>query len=227
MLPSAIVGEINQYGFDNVNYADARIYAILTRANRRLCAIAPFPFTEKFSTWTETQNVANIATPLVGAPADIRAVRNFGCPALADNSGNVSYLRKDILEKTYGFNSYLLNDFPRHYYVYGKNATGGCNLYIYPYILANTLFALDYHARPPVLSAASTEAQMLLPDEYCDIIQTMALAELSRSDGDLDDGAGYEALYKSRIADMLNDFDANVDSPDPMIYTDSEDSWFG
>lgn len=224
MIPLDIATEIAAYGFDATA---ARIYTLLTRANRRLCAVAPFPFTEKFSTWTETANPANVAAPLTGAPTDIRAVKNFGMPGIADNGGNVSYLRKDLIEKTYGFNSYLLNDFPRHYNVYGKNSTGGCNLYIYPYILSNTLFALDYFARPPVLTGATTEAQMLLPDDYSDIIQTMVLAELSRADGDLDDGANYEALYKSRIADMLNDFDANMDSPDPLLYTDSEDAWFG
>lgn len=223
MIPLDMATEIGLYGFDATA---ARIYQLLTRANRRVCSIAPFPFTEKFSTWTETANTANVATPLVGAPADIRAVRNFGCPGISDNAGNVSYLRKDLIEKTYGFNSYLLNDFPRHYYVWGKNATGGCNLYIYPYILANTIFALDYHALPPVLTGSTTEAQMLLPDAYSDIIQNMVLSELSKADGDLDDGKSYKADAKDGMADLLNDFDVNMDSPDPMILLDDEDSWF-
>lgn len=217
MIPSAIVAEINQYGFDSVNYPDARIYAILTRANRRVCDLMPFPFTEKFATWTES--VGTPGTPLATCPTDIRAVRNLGMPGIQDNAGNVTYLRRDYIEKTYGFNSYLLQDFPRHYNVFGKNASGGANLYVYPYISTSTIFALDYHALPPVLSAATTEPQMLLPDAYSDIIQLMALAELSRSDGDLDDGSNYEATYRGRIADMMSDFDSNMDTPDPMLLT--------
>lgn len=221
MIPSAIVAEINNYGFDNVNYPDARIYQILTRANRRVCGLAPFPFTEKFTTWTETP--ATPATPLVGAPTDIRAVRNMGQPGIQDNAGNLSYLRRDYIEKTFGFNSYLLVDFPTRYFLWGKNSVGGANLYVWPYISIATIFSLDYHALPPVLSAATTEAQMLLPDAYCDVIQNMALAELARSDGDLDDATKYNNWALDGRADMMNDFESNQDTPDPMLYTDYDD----
>jgi hypothetical protein len=226
VIPSAIVAEINSYGFDNVNYPDARVYAILTRANRRVCSIAPFPFTQKFATWSET--VGTPGTPLgANSPQDIRAVNALGMPAVADNAGNVTYLSRNLISKTYGYNSYLLQDFPRHYNAYGKNATGGCNIYVYPYISAATIFALDYHALPPVLGSGTTEAQMLLPDAYCDVIQWIALAELSKSDGDLDDSRGYYTDAQNVISGMLNDFDVNMDSPDPMLFSDSEDSWFG
>lgn len=226
MIPSDIVAEINSYGFDNVNYPDARVYKLLTRANRRVCSIAPFPFTEKFSTWTETATgVAGV--PLTGCPTDIRAVRSLGMPAIADNAGNVTYLSRTMIEKTYGYNSYLIIDFPRHYNVWGKNSTGGCNLYVYPFISSNTIFALDYHQLPPVLGSGTTEAQMLLPDAYSDIIQWIVLAELSKSDGDLDDAAHYYADASNLVSAMLNDFDVNSDSPDPILFTDSEDSWFG
>lgn len=228
MIPSAIVAEINNYGFDNVNYPDARIYALLTSENRRICNLWPFPFTEKFATWTETSVVpGNVGQPLVGAPSDIRAVRALGMPAVGDNAGNITYLPRDFIEKQYGYNSYLLTDTPRHYNVFGKNSTGGCNLYVYPYPTVNTIYALDYHALPPVLSAASTEAQMLLPDEFSAILMDRVLARLSRSDGDLDDGANYDARATSALAEMLDSFDVNMDSPPPMLWSDSEDSWFG
>jgi hypothetical protein len=224
MIPLDIAGEITAYGFDATT---ARIYPLLTRANRKVCAMAPFPFTEKFISWTETYNVANVGTPLTGAPTDIRAVRTLGMPAISNNAGNVSYLRRDLIEKTYGYNSYLLVDFPRHYNIWGKNSNGGGNLYVYPYISANTIFALDYHANPPVLTGTTTEAQMLLPDAYTEIIQNMVLAELSRSDGDLDDATMYTRWANDGIAAMLTDFDVNADSPDPMMLTNYEDGWFG
>jgi hypothetical protein len=228
MLPSAIVAEINNYGFDSVNYPDARVYALLTRANRRVCAIAPFPFTQKFFTWTETSVVpTNVGAPLTGAPTDIRAVQALGMPAIADNAGNVAYLDRNLISKVYGYNSYLLVDFPRHYNVWGRNTSGGMNLYVYPYISTNTIFALDYYQIPPVLSAGTTAGQMLLPDEYCDVIQWLVLAELSKSDGDLEDAAAYYRDAQNTIAALINDFDANMDSPPPMIFTDTEDSWFG
>lgn len=216
MIPSAIVAEINQYGFDSVTYPDARIYPLLTRANRRVCAMGPFPFTEQFATWTETPSTP--ATPLVGAPTNIRAVKNFGCPAYDNNYGDVSYLRRDYIEKIYGFNSYLLvDDPPRHYNLYGKNSLGGANLYVYPYPSVATLFALDFYALPPVLNASSTEAAMLLPDEYTPILQNIVLAELSSSDGDLDDAASYTARNPPLFAELFNAYEMNQDSPDPML----------
>jgi hypothetical protein len=225
MIPSAMVVEIQAYGFDAL---DTRIYPLLTRANRMVCSAALFPFTEKFFSWTETSNVpAGIGQPLTGAPTDIRAVRALGMPAVADNAGNVTYLRRDLITKTYGYNSYLLNDFPRHYNIWGKNSSGGGNLYVYPYISANTIFALDYHMLPPVFSAGTTEAQMLLPDAYCDIIQNIVLSELARSDGDLDDAGKYAGWANTGMSAMLNDFDVNTESPDPMLLTNYEDGWFG
>lgn len=215
MIPVDMVTEIQAYGFDALA---ARIYPLLTRANRKVCAMGPFPFTEKFSTWTEP--VATAGVPLPGAPADIRAVRNLGLPGILENDGNVSYLRKDLVEKYYGFNSYLLADFPRHYSVYGRNATDGMNLYVWPYFTSSTLFALDYHANPPVLGAGTTALQMLLPDAYTDIIQNMVLAELCRSDGDLEDAAMYTDWARVGCKDLLNDFDVNEDSPNPMLFTD-------
>lgn len=226
MIPSDILAEINNYGFDNVNYPDARLYKLLTRANRKICAMGPFSFTQKFSTWTEA--VATPGTPLGAlSPQDIRAVNALGCPAQGDYAGNITYLDRNLISKIYGYNSYLLADFPRHYNVYGKNTTGGCNLYVYPYITAPTIFALDYCALPPVLSAGSTEAQMLLPDAYSDIVMNMVLAELANSDGDLDDGAVYLNKAKAGTADLLNDFDVNNDSPPPMLFTDEGSGWFG
>lgn len=225
MIPSAMVVEIQAHGFDDI--LDTRIYPLLTSENRRLCGIFPWPFTEKFFSWTEAAVPSNAGTPLTGAPTDIRAVRALGMPAIADNAGNVTYLPRDLISKTYGYNSYLISDFPRHYNIWGKNSSGGGQLFVYPYFTANTLFALDYHMLPPVLSAGSTEAQMLLPDEYAPILMDRVLARLSRSEGDLQDGDTYDRRAASALQDMLDAFDVNMDSPPPMIFTDSEDSWFG
>ena len=224
MKPSDMVVEIQAYGFDAL---DTRIYPLLTRENRRLCAMAPFTFTQKFSTWTETAVPANVGTPLVGAPTDIRAVVALGQPAENANAGNIVYLDRNLISKIYGYNSYLIVDVPRHYNVYGKNSSGGCNLYVYPYIAGDTIFALDYLALPPVLNASTTEAQMLLPDAYSQALMDRVCAQLARSDGDLDDAVKYENSAQATVMEMLNDFDANMDSPPPMIFTDSEDSWFG
>lgn len=215
MIPVDMVTEIQAYGFDALA---GRIYPLLTRANRKVCAMGAFPFTEKFSTWTEAVATAGVALP--GAPTDIRAVRNLGLPGIVENNGNVSYLRKDLAEKYYGSNSYLLADFPRHYSVWGRNATDGMNLYVWPYFTTSTIFSLHYHANPPVLGAGTTALQMLLPDAYTDIIQNMVLAELCRSDGDLEDAAMYTGWAREGTKDMLNDFDVNEDSPDPMLFTD-------
>lgn len=218
MIPSAMVVEIQAHDFQDI--ADPRVYALLTSENRRLCNMMPFPFTEKFATWTETAVPANAGTPLVGAPTDIRAVRTLGVPGLQNNQGTLTYLRRDLIEKIMGYNTYLLSDYPQYYNVWGKNATGGCNLYAYPYFTANTIFALDYHALPPVLSAATTEAQMLLPDEFAPILMDRVLARLSRGEGDLQDGVTYDQRATSAIAEMMDAFDANMDSPDPMMNTD-------
>lgn len=218
-----MVVEIQAYGFDAL---DTRIYPLLTRENRRLCSMAPFPFTQKFSTWTET--VGTPGTPLgASSPQDIRAVIALGMPAVGDNAGNVSYLDRNLISKIYGYNSYLLQDFPRHYNVYGKNATGGCNVYVYPYISSSTIFALDYCALPPVLGAGTTEQAMLLPDAYSQALMDRVCAQLARSDGDLDDAVMYEQSASAKIAEMMNDFDANSDSPPPMLFTPDEDGWFG
>lgn len=219
MLPSAMVVEIQAHGFDDV--LDTRIYPLLTSENRRLCALAPFPFLEKFSTWTES--VTSPSIPLAGAPSDIRAVRNMGIPNIVNNAGNLTYLRRDYIEKTFGFNAYLLVDFPTRYFLYGQNSTGGMNLYVWPNIAVATLFALDYYAYPPVLGAGTTEAQMLLPDMYCPILMDRVLARLSRSEGDLQDGDTYDARASAGVAEMLMSFEVNQDTPDPMLYTDYDD----
>lgn len=212
MLPSAMVVEIEAHDFDT---DDPRIYALLTAENRRLCALGPWPFTEKTATWTETYNQANAGLPLVGAPADLRAVRALGMPEIADNQGWVSYLRRDLIRRRYGSNSLLLRQEPvRHYYVFGNS------LYIWPYIEANRIFQLDYHADPPVLGAGTTEAQMLLPDEYAPILMDRVLARLSRAEGDLADGNEYDGRATSALAEMMTAYDINMDSPDPMILTD-------
>jgi len=215
-----MVTEIQAHDFQDID-ANTRIYPLLTSENRRLCALAPFPFLEKFSTWTEA--VGTPATPLVGAPTDIRAVKNMGMPGVQDNAGNLSYLRRDYIEKTFGLNSYLLADFPTRYNLYGTNSTGGMNLYVYPYITASTLFALDYYALPPVLGAGTTEAQLLLPDMYCPILMDRVLARLSRAEGDLTDGDTYEARANAGVSEMMMSFEVNQDSPDPMLYTDYDD----
>lgn len=224
MIPSDMVVEIQAHDFQDITAA--RIYSLLTSENRRICNLWPFPFTEKTATWTETATgVAGL--PLISAPTDIRAALNLGMPAVGNSGGNVQYLRRNLIEKIYGYNSYLLIDFPRHYNVYGKNSSGGGNLYVYPYISTNTIFALDYHALPPVLNAASTEAQMLLPDEFSNILMDRVIARLSRGEGDLTDGDTFDARAASALTEMLDAFDVNMDSPDPMLMTNYDDSWFG
>jgi hypothetical protein len=103
--------------------------------------------------------------------------------------------------------------------VWGRNSLGGSNLYVWPYLTAAMAMTCGYHALPPVLGAGTTEAQMLLPDAYCHIIQNMVLSELARSDGDLDDAAMYDGWAKAGRVDLLTDFDVNEDSPDPMLFT--------
>ncbi len=218
MIPSDMVAEIQAHDFQDI--LPARIYPLLTSANRRLCSSGPYPFLEKFSTWTETVPGNGPGQPLALAPLDIRAVRNFGAPAVADNGGNIQYLRKDYVEKFYGFNSYLIQDTPvRHYCAYGKNSVGGCNLYVYPFPTFNYVFALDYYAMPPVLGAGTTEAQMLLPDEYSPLLMDIVIARLSRGEGDLQDGDTFDAVTARSIATLQNAFDVNMDSPDPMLVT--------
>lgn len=215
MLPSDMAIEIQAHGFDDI--LAARIYQLMTIENRRLCSLGAFPFTEKFSTWTESVGTAGV--PLTGAPTDIRAVRNLGLPGIQENNGNVTYLRKDYVEKTYGFNSYLLADYPRHYSVYGKNSTGGMNVYVWPYLTTALAMALDYHALPPVITAGTTELQMLLPEQYHGTLMDRVLARLSRSEGDLQDGDTYDARAREGERELVYAFETNQDSPDPMLFT--------
>lgn len=215
MLPSDMVVEIQAAGFDAV--AAARIYPLLTSENRRICALGPFPFTEATAAWTETYVSTNAGLPLVGAPTDIRAARRLSMPEIVDNDGNATYLRRDLLAKRYGGNSNALILEPvLHYNVYNGK------LYIWPYIEANRKFVFDYHADPPVLGAGTTEAQMLLPDEYAGALMDRVMARLARSDGDLQDGQFYDNRASEALAELQAAYDVNMDSPDPMFLPGSD-----
>lgn len=215
MIPSNIVAECQAHDFQDI--LDTRIYPLLTAENRRLCGMKPWPFTERFSTWTEVVGTAGAALP--GAPTDIRAIRNLFMPGVANNDGNLQYLRRDYIEKIYGGSTYLLGDTPIHYNLWGKNSLGGGGLYVYPYHTISTIYALDYHALPPVLSAASTEAQMLLPDAWCTILIDRVVARLSQAEGDLQDAQHYFGVAALNQQDMEEEFDVNLDSADPMLNT--------
>lgn len=209
MLPSEAVTEIQEHDFQDIT--TARIYPLLTNESRRLASMYPFPFLEGKSVWTEA--VVGADQPLAGAPTDIRAVRALGCPAIAENNGNLTYLRRDYVMRYFGRNTYLTADFPQYYYMWGGS------LYVYPYFTSSTIFALDYIKRIPTLGAGTTEAQWLIPAEYQNIVIDRVLARLSRSEGDLTDGDTFDQRASSAIAEMQAAFDVNQDSPDPMMQT--------
>lgn len=209
MLPSEAVVEIQAHDFQDI--LDTRIYPLMTNESRRLASMYPFPFLEGKSVWTES--VVSADSALAGAPTDIKAVRMLGCPAIGESMGNLQYLRRDLVFRIFGKNTYLTADFPKYYYMWAGQ------LFVYPYFTASTIFALDYIKRVPVLSAASTEAQWLIPGEYQNIIIDRVIARLSRAEGDLQDGETFDARAGGAVSEMLAAFDVNQDSPDPMMFT--------
>jgi len=209
VLPSEAVAEVQEHDFQDI--LATRIYPLLTNESRRLASMYPFPFLEGKSVWTES--VVSADSPLAGAPTDISAVRRLGCPAIAENNGNLQYLRRDYVMRIFGVNTYLTVDFPQYYYMWGGQ------LYVYPYFNVSTIFSLDYIKKIPTLGAGTTEAQWLIPSEYQNIVIDRVLARLSRSEGDLQDGETFDARATSAVQEMQAAFNVNQDSPDPMMYT--------
>lgn len=216
MDANALVTEIQRHDFQDID-GPTVIFPLLNIEHKAICSMAPFPFTQKSSVWTEAVNVPN--TPLVGAPTDIQAVQMCGLPGIADNDGNLSYLRRDYISKIYGRNSYLLVDFPRHYYLYGKGASGGYALYCWPYFSIPMQFMLDYSSVASTLTAGVTEPQITLPPEYHKILIDRVVARLSRAEGDLTDGDVFDAKADQAIGRLMDAFLVNNDTPDPMLST--------
>lgn len=209
MLPSEAVVEIQAHDFQDI--LDTRIYPLLTNESRRLASMEPFPWLEGKSVWTES--VVGADTPLAGAPTDIAAVRALGCPAIGEGMGNLQYLRRDLVFRIFGRNTYLTVDFPKYYYMWGGQ------LYVYPYFSVATMFALDYIKRVPTLGVGTTEAQWLIPSEYQNIVIDRVLARLSRGEGDLTDGDTYDRRADSALGELMGSFEVNMDSPNPMLMT--------
>lgn len=207
MDANSLQAEITRHNFDED--PTTVIFPLLTMEHRRICATGPYPFTQKTATWTES--VGTAGNPLVGAPADIRAVRFLGCPELVRYGGNLTYLDRVLIAKYYGRNSYLLADDPIHYYIWKDQ------LYVWPYITTARIFSLDYHCDGSTIAAGVTEANITLPPEYHPLLIDRVCARLSRSEGDFDDAGGFEARANTAVQELMDAYDINMDAPDPML----------
>lgn len=202
-----MVTEIQAHGFDDV--LAARIIPLLDLEHKRICATAAWPFTEATSTWTPNVVAVNVTVP--GAPSPIQFVRYAELPQY---SQALSYVRRDILRKTYGGGLTTVTDLPKNYYIFNEEFFVWPN---FPIGTTTVQVTLDYHMKPATLAAGGAEATILLPPEFHGILMDRVLARLSRSEGDLTDGETYDSRAQGQLPELYAAFDINMDSPDPIV----------
>lgn len=188
-----ILSDLDDHGFEDTE--EERKLAILNETYWDICGLEPWPFLEKTVTLTFTgSSSVPVNLTAVATLTDLHAV-------ISMNRDGTSFGRLDHMDYDEWLSRFASQSttagVARYFYFIGSA------LHVYPIPGAADTVTLFYIMTPPELTAATTEASIVIPPQYHrGLLVNGSLVKLYAMEDDLDIGAGFNQFYDRTLATM-------------------------
>ena len=199
---------LNAYGFTDTD-TPTKVNAI-QNALRSILNRKPWPFLEARKTLTFDGTSPVPLTSLV----DLRSVMKIR-DLSTGQPRRIRFLRADDAEEQYDL---TLAGTPYYYYFVGTQ------LNVWQIPGAPQTLDLRYTRTAPIVTETTTEAQLLLPRDFHEVLEFRTVANLADTDDDNDVAARFEAKAENGIAQMTATlFEQQRDEPEYVHAIDIDD----